>query len=367
MATIYRPCACTREEVKRALDVKQAAYADQRVDRAILAATEEVETICQRSFHPTDTTRSFDWPNYQYAYPWRLWLDHNEMAAQPTLFVSGSLMPTPFVIPTGSYTMQPINYGPPFTYIELRRDKDVAFGYNDTPQLDIAITGTFGFWLKTKTTGTLTAAIQLSDTTVQVSDSFDTGVGDVLIVDSERMIVTDSGYADTTISYSGLSTAQANDNQVSVANGSLFTAGEVLLVDSEWILVQSVIGNSLNVKRAWDGSILSAHTGGTIWARRLLSVLRGQLGTVTATHLNGASLNVLIVPGLVKQTAIAEAIVALTQEPVAYGGGAIPTRSTTALRTGGSPNENPPGIGLYDIRNSLAQSTFTRKARSRVI
>jgi hypothetical protein len=365
--TVYRPCYATREQVKRALDVKQASYDDVRVDRAIMAASDAVEAICQRIFYINDTTKQFDWPNYQYSYPWRLWLDQNELAAPPTLVTTGSLLPVPVVIPVSAIICQPVNNGPPFTSIELRRDLDFAFGYNTTPQLDIAITGTFGYWMNTVQAGSLAAPMLAGDTTLTASDSVSIGVGDLVFCDSERMVVTDSAYTNTGVSFSGLSTASAADNQVGVPNGALFSAGETLLVDSEWLLVLSVIGNTLNVKRAWDASVVAAHTGGTLWARRLYSVLRGQLGTISVGHASAEGLTTMAIPGLVRETAIAEAEVWLTQEPTAYGGGAIQPRTRAATRTGGQVNEAVPGTGLPDLRDRLANSIYCRKARSRVI
>jgi hypothetical protein len=361
MASIYRPCYCTREEVMRALDIRQAAYSRERIDRAVLSGAEAVDSLTQRKFFYETTTHSFDWPNYQYAYPWRIWLDNKEMAGTPSLFVTGSLLPIPVVIPVGSYIMQPINSGPPWTYIELRRDTNSAFGYNETPQLDIAITGPFGYWQRVRPAGSLAATVSsTSATTVTVSDGVSVGVGDTMNIDSERMIVTGSHYIDTTISFAGLSTAQANDNIVNVADGTQFAEDETIQVDSEWLLIQSIQGNNLIVKRGWDASVLSSHTGGTIWARRSLSVLRGALGSVAATHTSGAAISVDETPGLIRQLAIAEAVVWLSQEPGAYGGASAPMQPS-------AQGEPAPGAGLPDLRNRVANSHYSRKARTRVI
>jgi hypothetical protein len=372
MSTLYLPAYCTREQVRRALDVKQAAYNNVNVDRALMAGVDAVEELTQRKFFVNNTTRQFDWPNYQYAYPWRLWLDQHEMAGQPTLVTTGSLLPSPIVIPPGNYIMRPVNDGPPFTLLELRRDKNSAFGYNDTPQLDIAITGPFGYWAKTRQTSCLfTSAVGATDATVAVSDGISVGVGDILIADSESMVVVDSAYSDTGITFSGLSTPQASDNQVGVPDGTKFTSGEALQIDSEWILVLSVQGNTLNVKRAYDGSVLTSHTGGTIWARRVLSVLRGQLGTTAATHSTSVVLSINAVPGLIQELALAEAIVWITQEPSAFSFGMLSTLSSSANVVGGTGHgqqrEPTPGLGLYDIRQMTMNSKYTRKARTRVI
>jgi hypothetical protein len=345
----------------RALDIRQAAYSRERIDRAVLSGAEAVDSITQRRFFYDTTTHSWDWPNFQYAAPWRVWFDSHEMAGAPSLFVTGSLLPVPVVIAPGQYIMQPVNDGPPWTYIELRRDLNSAYGYNETPQNDIAITGPFGYWMRTRAAGSLAASVSTTGiTTIMVNDGVSVGVGDVVNVDSERMIVYDSNYTDTTITFGGLSTAQANDNIVNVADGTQFARDEIIQVDSEWMLIQAIQGNNLIVKRGYDASVLSAHTGGTIWARRSLSVLRGALGSVAATHTDGAAIAVDETPGLCRQLAIAEAVVWLTQEPGAYGGSSAPMQPS-------SEGEPAPGAGLPDLRTRVLASRYTRKARSRVI
>jgi hypothetical protein len=364
---VDQPCYCTREQVRRALDVKLASYANEQIDRAICSAADAVEGLAQRKFYPQDKTVKFDWPNFQYAYPWRVWLDNNELAAPATLVTTGSLLAVPIVIPQTAIIYQPVNDGPPFNRIELRRDMNYGFGNNTTPQLDIAITGTFGYWTKTRAAGNATANISNVDSSISVSDGISIGVGDVVIADSERMLVIDANFGDTGIAFSGLQTASANDNIVMVADGTKFTTGEVLQVDAEWILIVQIMGNTMMVKRGWSGSVLAAHTGGTLWARRTLAVLRGQLGTTAAVHNSGVALAITEVPSLVRQVAVAEAEVWLTQEPSAYGGSANPQKTSIVNRGGFAVSESIIGAGLPDLRQRLCNSRLTRKIRTRVI
>ncbi len=372
IATVTRPCYATREEVMRALDIKAASYTAPQVDRKLVTASDTVDALAQRHFYPTDATYTFDWPNYQYAYPWRVWLDQLEMVAQPTLVVSGTYLPTPIVIPVGSYYMDPVNDGPPYTALQLRRDMNSSFGNNTTPQNDIGITGTFGYWMKTTPCGTIAAAISTTtQSTVQVSAGAlaGPGVGDVLIVDSERMLITDANYISTGIVTTGAggNTALANDNTLTVPDGTQFSVGEILLLDSEWMLLQGVFGNNLMVKRAWGGSVLSAHSNPAIWANRLLTVNRGVLGTAAATHTVNAPAVITAVPGMVKDLAIATATIGLVNEPAAY------SVQTTASWYGGnarmntSQKEAAPGVGYQGLLMMFEQSIYTRKARTRVI
>lgn len=370
--TIDRSCYITREEVMRALDVKLAGYSTQQVDRQVLMASETVEDTTKRFFYPIDGTKSFDWPNFQYAYPWRLWLDKWELAAQPTLVVTGTFLPNPVVIPTGNYICQPYNSGPPFTSLELRRDQNSSFGANSTPQLDISITGSFGYWAKTRSAGTLATALTATQTTIQVSEGDTPGVGDTIWVDSERILVQDKQPVSTGVALtSGATTASAADNSIVVPSGQVFAVGEVITVDSERMLIQSILGNTLMVKRSWDGTILTTHNAGTtIWADRMLTVARGINGTTAATHSNSAPISVSIYPGLIKELALAEAVIGLTQEPSAY---AFDLESRTRVEqnvyggTGhGQQREPAIGIGIQDLRDRTA-ARYGRQMRSRVI
>jgi hypothetical protein len=370
-STIYRPCYATREEVMRALDIKAAAYSSQQVDRKINAASDAVDAMCQRVFFPTDGTNRWDWPNYQYTYPWKLYFDQLEMAAQPTLVVTGSLLEVPVVIPSGNYIMEPVNEGPPFTWIELRRDLNSAFGSNDTPQLDIAITGTFGYWTKTTPVGMIAAAIADDVvTTVQMSAGplAGAGTGDVLIVDAERMLVTDSQYVSTGITpISGCTSKSAADNTMVVADGTQFSPDEIILYDSELMLVQTVMGNNLIVKRAWSGSALATHSGSDLWANRLLTVQRGALGTTATSHTSDTNAYISTVPGLVKDVAIATALTGVANEPAAYAVQMAASWYGSNPRLEGSQRESAPGIGLPGLVAQLTDSIYVRKARSRVI
>jgi hypothetical protein len=81
---------CTREDVKSSLDSKESARNNGQVDRAIESASRAVEGLTHRRFYPETDTRYFDWPNAQYARPWRLWLDQHELVSVATLSSGGT-------------------------------------------------------------------------------------------------------------------------------------------------------------------------------------------------------------------------------------------------------------------------------------
>jgi hypothetical protein len=351
---ISRPCYCTRDDVKRAPDFAETAIANARIDRAIQSSAELIDGELHRVFYPRDTTYKFDWPNWQYAYPWRLWFDQWDL-------VSATQIESPHgtVIPLGNVILRPVNRKPgwPYTHMEIDRSTSSVLAAGATSQLSVWVTGTWGFTADTDPAGTLTAAVtDTTSTAIAVSDSSLLGVGDLAIVDSERMLVTGRAMADTTVAFTGLASASAADNILAVPDGTKFAAGEVLQFDSERCLVASVTGNSLELQRAWDGTVLTAHTSGTIYAARQLTVARGQLGTAAATHSNAAAVLRHRPPGLVRDLNLAEAVNRVLQETSGY-----------ARTVGGPDGAMPaPGVALADLWDEV-RTVYGRKARTRAV
>jgi len=354
---ITRACYTTRERVKNAVDLKWSARMDPQIDDAIEAASDAIDGDMRRVFFPTVATYYFDWPNFSYSYPWQYWLDNKELAdvtANVPVVTSGGV-----VIPTASLIWRPENSAPPYTYLELNRATNAGFGNGPTPQRDISIAGTFGYWTRTTPGGAL--AVAMGDTTgtaASVTNGALPGVGDLILVGTERMLVTDKAMTPSGQSQqgAGCSTAKASDNLLAVTDGTKFATGEVLLLDAERIQVVDIAGNNLTVRRSWDGSVLAAHTGAAIYAARLLTVTRGALGTTAATHLISTSAAVCTVPGLIRQLATAYALVDVANQAGAYaqsqGDGA--TRVTMI------------GQGLPALA-AKAYSAFARLGRSRTV
>lgn len=319
---VTTPCLCRREDVKRTLDVMETARHNWQIDRAIQSAARNIEAHMHLVFHPTDATRYFDWPNFDYAYPWRLWLNQHWLAATPTTVTSGTsggVFPGQS-IPLSACNFEPINSGPPYRWLELRRDLNYGFGVGPTPQRDVGITGTFGYWLQTDPGGAIPAGVNSTATTVVVSDGSVVGVGDLLIVDSERLLVSDRSSNDSgQTNLSGATTAQQNDQTITVSDGTQLHVDEVMQLDSERMLIVDITGNQVTVKRAWDGTTQATHATGThIYTFRTLTVLRGQLGTTAATHASNATVSVWRVPSLLRDLAVAESANRVLQETGGY-------------------------------------------------
>jgi hypothetical protein len=307
------PVYCTVEDVKRALDQKETARNDAQLWRAVDSASRLVENDCHRKFYPTTGTRYFDWPDVSSPTPWRLWLEENEVTAVMAV-TAGST-----TISTADVYLEPANLGPPYTALELNRGRSVSFAYGTTPQRAVAVTGTFGYCDTTEAAGTLTAAISTtSATTCTVSNGAAVGTGDTIKVDSERMLVTARTMTSTGQTLQTPLTASVANVAVAVTDGTQYAAGEVLLLDSERMLVVDVAGNTLTVKRSWDGTVLATHAGSTIYAARQLTVTRGLTGTTAATHSNAAAVYRQTVPGPVRDYTIAVAENAFLQEVSGY-------------------------------------------------
>lgn len=351
---------CTREEVLDAMDPRTSTLRIASVDSAILGATRNVNGLCHRQFYPEIKTMSFDWPNFQRAYPWRLWLEREELADTtvnvPVVTSGGN------VIPAANCLWGPWDdEAPPFTFLELDRSSSASFGQGSTPQKDILIAGTYGFWTKTESRGTLVGTINSAVTSLVCSDGgliTGLGVGDILVVDSERMICSGKGTVTSSQTLlSGCTTVSVADVMLGVTTGSSFNVGEQILVGAERMYIDDIAGNVLIVKRSWGGTNLTTHTvGDTIYVYRTLTVQRASLGTTAASHNSAVTINRCLFPGSVRELAVAESINNYQQKTSGYartiGGG-----DNVRMATGG---------GLDDIRDRVYDE-FGRKVRTATI
>jgi hypothetical protein len=342
---------CTREDVKHATATEETAWNNTQIDRAIAAASEAIEEpLTHRRFYPQIATRYFNWPNDQYARPWRLWLDKNELISVTSLVVGGA------AVASSDYLLEPNTDGPPFTSIEIDLDSSASFSGGSTHQRAIAITGVFGYRADEAPAGALAEALDDSETSVDVTNSALIGVGQLIKVDSERMQVTGKSMLTTGQTLQTPMTAEDNNESCIVSNGALFAAGETILLDTEKMLVEEIAGNTLIVKRAQDGTTLAAHTGSTIYAPRTLTVERGVLGTTAATHLTATAITKHVPPALVRDLCIAEAQNTLYQEASGY-----------ARQIGrGETARELFARGLRDLRKDVRES-LARRARKRAV
>jgi hypothetical protein len=302
-AVLTAPVLCTREQVADALDVRGTSRSIAQIDGKLEGARDAVEGLLNRRFTPLVTTRYFDWPNLSHAPSWRLWLEESEVVSVTTLTAGG------VVIPPADYNLEPSNFGPPYDRIDVRLDRPSSFVSGATFQRAISVLGVFGWSVDTAPAGALAAAITTTTaTTITVTDSGAAGVGDLLLIGTERLLLTDKAMLTTAQTLQTPMTAAASNTTVAVTTGTAYQPGEVILLDSERMLITDVAGNNLTVRRAWDGTVLATHAGSTIYAPRTWTVVRGSAGTTAATALNGAAVTRHVVPGLIRELAVAESL-----------------------------------------------------------
>lgn len=351
----------TREEVADAFDVRESAHRSAQIDNAIASASDDIDGWLNRHKHglaPRLATRYFPWPSRNFSLPWRLWLDENELI-EVTSLTAGTE-----VIASSDYFLEPVNSGPPYTNIEIDLSSSASFTNDNTAQRAIQVVGTWGINDDQRPAGALAAAVaSTSATTIDVTDSSVVGVGSLLKVDTERLLVTEKQALTTgQVLVSAMGASKA-DVVVDVADGTQLHIGEVILIDSERMKVIDIAGNNATVTRAYDGSVLAAHLlGATVYAPRRCTVERGALGSTTATHLIAAAVTAWEVPALVRDLCRGEAITRLEQEFSAYGARVY---SDEAERDS-SGTEVVSGRGLTDLRKSCARR-YKRKFRKAAV
>lgn len=306
------PWYATRQQVMRAVDAQPSGRTATQIDRAIASASRAVDRLCLRRFYPETKTVTFDWPAEQYAGGGRLYLDGADLISA-TSITGGTTSITSNVL------LRP-DTGPPYTYLELDSTTSASYA-GDSAQRAVSVTGLFGYRNDETTVTTVNGAVTSSAATMTVDSSVGVGVGSVLRVDSERMIVTGMRLVDTGQDLAGALTAQKNDTSFGVADGTVFAVDEELTVDSERVWVNDIAGNTLLVDRAEAGlGALAAHTvGASIYAPRTLVVERGALGTTAAAHSDNASVVRWDPPPEIQDLTVAMAIEQVSQEQAGYG------------------------------------------------
>lgn len=347
------PALCTREDVAGALDVAASARAYSDIDRLIGEASRSIETLCHRArFYPEVTTLVFDWPTRRNASSFRLWLDSNDVLAVSTLTTGAQ------TVGPSSYVLSPQAYGPPYSSIELLvGTSPTGWSAGESWQRSISVTGT---WCsipdQTRPAGQLAAGVNASATTLDVSDAAVVGVGDLVTVGTERMVVTARSQLTTGQVLQADLAALNSSTSVAVTSGAGFHIGEQLLIDAERLQVEDIAGNTLVVTRAVAGSVLGSHSGATIYAPRRLTVERAALGTTAATHALADPCRVFDVPDPLVQLAIAETVVGLQRQ---QSGWARTIGAGEGIRAA-------PGGDLRDLRDR-AVARYGRIARHRAV
>lgn len=347
----------TREQVMRALTVMDSARAGTLIDAKIDAASRSLEGFLHRRFYPERRTILRDWPNKSYMPTWELDLGDQEMISVEAVTAGG----TP--ITSGVYLSRADDLAePPYGTLNVDLSSGYAFSSGTTFQRALSIVGLFGY----RDTATVTPSAVLADalddssTTVNLlpaSGIYDVGIGALLRIGSERLIVIRRNMVSTTRTTTSALLASQGSQTFTCANASEFAEEEVILIDGERMRVDEISGTTIRVTRAWDGTTLQAHSSGsTIYALRQAVVQRGALGSTAAAHDDATNVYTHQYPGLVNELCIAETVVMLEQNAAGYA---------RTIGTGGREKESA-DAGLADIRDR-AWRALGRKNRSGAI
>ncbi len=349
----------TVEQVSRSLEVLNTSYNAPMILAKLESSSRSIDHQMHRRFYPELRTFKRDWPNYRDGYAWQIDVGDNEIISMSSAVAGGVTIPTASIFLRRGDDRQE----PPYTYIEV----DLASGYmwaaGPTFQQSLVITALCGYndTSTTLATGTLAAAIaSTTATSITISPAnaqVMPGIGSLILCDTERMVVAARSMSTTSQTISADVAATQATRTITSTGAANLAVGETILIDSERMLIDDIVGNNIIVRRAWDGTVLAAHTNGTtIYAPRTYVVKRGQLGSTAATHLISANVYTHEYPALINELCIAETVVALTQNAGAYA------------RTIGSGNtvREATGQGLVDVR-AMAFAAYGRKNRQAAI
>lgn len=346
------PWYATREQLAEAADIKASASAARTLDSLLRSATENVngQLVRPLGMWPTVVTWSFDWPADPRSRAWRLWLDERTLISVDSASTGGN------ALDVSELLLYP-QIGPPYTAIETNRGGALAFGGGSTPQGDIVIGGVGGYRNDEEPAGQLAAAVVSTaavSITVDAAGSAALGVGDLIRIGTERLILTGRAVNTTGVDVAGAGlTANNNSQQLAVADGTAFATGERLLLGAERVQVTEIAGNTLIVKRAVDGSTLAAHPAGEdIFGYRTFVAERGALGTTATTHLISTAIERWVPQALATELCLAEALNSGQQRLSAYA----------RVSGSGDAQRELVGRGLKDIRDD-ARRALGRRSR----
>lgn len=344
----------TREDVRHAVDAAGTTRDNAEIDRALAASTHKVNGALKRDFAPWTGVKYFDWPSYDTSV-FRIYVDSDQELVSLSALTSGGQS-----ISIAQVNLEPSQQGPPYDTIEVNRDTIGSFTQGLTFQRSVSATGVWGFDLNERSAGAVVGAINASATQLTLPNAVDVGVGSLLRLDNERMVVTDkTSMATGQVALTALADEES-DRLLVVADGTAFRVGETITMDAERCWIDDILGNTLVLKRAMEGSLLSTHAGSLIYSARLATVARGQLGTTAASHSASAPINLHVFPALIRQYAIAETLIELQMQVSSY--------ARTRPAAGGIGGRGIPisELGPVDLRDQ-ARSAFGRFGRARAI
>lgn len=307
----------TVEKVMRAADIKASAYLTTEIGEAIASSSIAVDKLVnlgdefRAAFAPWTGSIVFDWPGVNNGNAYRFWLNQFRLNSISSVVSAGDALT--------SIAYGWPSYGPPYSAIDIDHAGGDSLDFTSgIGQRSLTIAGQWGVLGEDRSRSWWTLGASASESTTTWRIDAPIGIGSIVLVGSERAIVTARSWVDSGQNSSAL-TANVSGQSITVSDGSAFLAGEEILIEAERMLIQDVAGNTLIVKRASSGSVLAAHSNGVdIYWQRSCTVERGALGTTAAAHSDGAAVSIYSPPSLVEQLTIAYAIDRRAQESAGY-------------------------------------------------
>lgn len=340
----------TREQVMEATDTANTARSRRKIDRAIASASRAIDLATGRRFYPMLDTRKFDWPALGLpptSPDWMLLLDEDEAISISAVASGGIDLTTDQWI---AYPPNAPSRGMPYTNVQINFANTGAFSVGDTSQNSIEVTGVFGY---PGTDELCTTVVADSSSTVDVAGAGLVGVGSILLVGDERLVVTGRSQLAVGVTLGADLDNKPASTLVQLSGEADIDEDEVILVDGEKMLVTDVVEDTLVVKRAWDGTATAAHASdAALYAPRRLQVQRGALGTAQATHAPTAPVAVWQVAEFVNEWCVAEALVNLGQQKAGYA----------AIAGSGENAREARGFAVTDVR-TRALAAYQRMER----
>lgn len=347
----------TREKIKLVHNIEDPTK-DAIIDRLIPYGSRKTEGYSHRIFKPYRDTKRYDWPSqFMRSSSYRLWLETDLISVNSLTFRP---LDDAVIVPDSSYRLKNsigTLDGPPYRSLELIISDNFYFGGARTWQDAIEIDGLWGYGNDTQYVGTLVGGINTTIRYIIITDSSvntGIGIGDNLLIDNEQFFVSSKMNIDST----AVLQADLDDDvgpsgaTVSVSDGTLFNVGEVIIIGTEKMFISDIVGNDLAVQRQYDGSRMDCHDAGVpIYVPRKLVVERNFAGSTATTHTNGTSIYKYKVPDDIETLCIGEVIAAMMEEDSGYG------RQTGS----GSSLRQYAGRSLTSLREDVTGDYYIRK------
>lgn len=310
----------SREAVKAAASIDGTAQ-NARVDRIIEGISDEIEKATRVYFIPRTETRLFRWPN-DHSRGTHLWLNTGLISIATLQTKAQDSSPT--TISANDFFLEPQEFGPPYNRIEIDVSSTAAFEPGDTPQRSISVAGEWGYSNNTKAAGAV-AGTGLNSTTATefvCSNGSLIDVGDTLLIESEKLFVSERAFASlgsVLINDASVTASMAN-NTITLDASHGILAGETIQLDAEQLFVISIDTNDINVIRAFNGTTLAAHADDTpVHTNRTLTVTRGENGSTAAAHADTTAISKYVPELSVLNLALDASLAKWHQESAGWG------------------------------------------------